>query len=77
MQDDNGRRTAAQRRIVRLAFGGMALLSIVAGIVLWNFAAALGLDDDTARLIATVFILVGIGDYLILHFWDRLFKDRT
>ena len=55
----------------------MALLSIVAGIVLWNFAAALGLDDDTARLIATVFILVGIGDYLILHFWDRLFKDRT
>lgn len=76
MQDDNGRRAAAQRRIVRLAFGGMALLSIVAGIVLWNFAAALGLDDDTARLIATVFILVGIGDYLILHFWDRLFKDR-
>ena len=77
MNDDNHRQTAARRRIVRLAFGGMALFSIVAGLILWNFAAALGLDEDTSRLIATVFIVVGIGDYLVLHFWDRLFKDPS
>jgi hypothetical protein len=77
MHDDGRSQTAAQRRIIRLAFGGMALISILAGLVIWNFAAAFGLENDTARLIAVAFIVVGIGDYLILHFWDRLFKDRA
>lgn len=76
MHDDNRDRTTTNQRIIRIAFGAMALLSILAGLVLWNFADAIGLEEDTARLVATAFVIAGIGDALVLHFWDRLFKPR-
>ena len=76
MHDDNRTQTAAQSRIARLAFGGMALLAMLAGLVIWQFSGALGLQEDTARLIAMVFIIVGIGDVLVVYFWDRLFGQR-
>lgn len=64
------------RRIVRVAFGAMALFSVVAGFVIWQFADAIGIEQDTAQLIATVFLIAAAGDALVLHFWDRLFKDN-
>ncbi len=61
-------------RLVRLAFGAGALLSVVAGLMLYLFAGSLGFDEDTAELIAIAFLLVGVGDYAVLHFWDRIFN---
>jgi hypothetical protein len=54
----------------------MALFSVVAGFVIWQFADAIGIEQDTAQLIATVFLIAAAGDALVLHFWDRLFKDK-
>jgi uncharacterized membrane protein len=77
MHDDNRTQTAAQRRIIRFAFGAMALGSVLVGLGVWQFADMIGLEEDTARLIATAFLAAGIGDALVLHFWDRLFKDKV
>jgi hypothetical protein len=76
MHDDNRNRTSANQRLIRLAFGAMALFSVLAGLAIWMFADAIGIEEDTAQLIATVFVIAGIGDALVLHFWDRLFKSR-
>lgn len=76
MHDDSRDPAAAQRRIARFAFGAMALVSILVGFAIWQFADAIGLDEYTAKLIAAVFVAVGIGDIVIFHFWDRLFKSR-
>lgn len=76
MHDDSRDHAANQSRIARLAFGAMALFAVLAGLVLWQFSGALGLDEDTARLIAGVFIIAGIGDVLVVYFWDRLFKSK-
>ncbi len=75
---NNGRspKLDMNRRIVRVAFGAMALFSVVAGFAIWQFADAIGIEEDTAQLIATVFIIAAVGDALVLHFWDRLFKDK-
>jgi hypothetical protein len=76
MRDDNRSMTAAQHRIIRLVFGVLALASLLAGFVIWSFGPALGIDDDTARLVAIVLLAAGIGDVAVLHFWDRLFKAK-
>ena len=75
MHDDSRDQAANASRIARLAFGGMALFAILAGLVLWQFSDAIGLAEDTARLIAAVFVIAGIGDVLVVFFWDRLFKQ--
>ena len=76
MHDENRNPPAANRRIIRLAFGAMALGSVLVGFCVWQFADVIGLDADTARLIAAAFLIAGIGDVVVLHFWDRLFKNR-
>jgi uncharacterized membrane protein len=76
MHDDNRDQAARQSRIARFAFGAMALFAILAGLVLWQFSAAIGLQEDTARLIATVFVIAGVGDVLIVYFWDHLFNKK-
>ncbi len=76
MQDGNRAGPAANQRLIRLAFGAMALFSVLAGLAIWMFADPIGIEGDTAQLIATVFVIAGIGDALVLHFWDRLFKDK-
>ena len=77
MPADNHDRTAANQRIVRFALGAMALFSVIAGLAIWMFAGSIGIDEDTTRLIAIVFVIAGVGDALVLHFWDRLFKPRA
>lgn len=63
-------------RIVRLMFVGMALASLAAGLALYTLAERLGLDDDTARYLATAFFAAAVVDALILYFWDRIFTQK-
>lgn len=78
MHDASRDQAAAQRRIARLAFGGMALVAMLTGLAIWQFADALGLDEYAAKLVATLFVIVGIGDLLIVtFFWGRLFIRRS
>ena len=76
MHNDSRDQAASQSHIARLAFGAMALFAILAGLVIWQFSDALGLEEYSARLIAIVFIIAGIGDVLVVYFWDRLFKNK-
>ena len=64
-------------RVAKLAFGVMALFSLLAGAVLFYFAEYFGFDQETSQIVALVFLIAGFADYLILHFWDRLFKRRA
>lgn len=68
---DSGR--AAGLRVVKALFAAAALGSLLAGLAIYIFAGALGLEQDTAELIALVFLAAGVTDYLVLRFWDRLF----
>lgn len=54
----------------------MALGMILAGVVVYLLQAQLGLPDDTARLVASLLLLVGVGDLVLVYFWDRLFGQR-
>ena len=63
-------------RTVRIAFAAVALVSVVAGLLLYLFAGSLGIDQDLAEIIAILFLLAGLGDYVVLYFWDRIFRNR-
>jgi hypothetical protein len=63
-------------RTVRLVFAGLALGSLAIGVALYSLADGLGLDEDTARLLATAFLATAVVDALILYFWDRLFTRK-
>lgn len=62
--------------IVKIAFGAGALVCVLTGLVLYLFAEQLGIDRDTAELIAIAFLIAGFVDYLVLRFWDRLMAGR-
>lgn len=61
-------------RVARLAFGAGALLGVLVGLGLYVFSDVLGLHEETAEILAIAFLVAGVGDYLILHFWDRIFR---
>jgi hypothetical protein len=52
----------------------MALGSVLLGIALYLLQARLGIGADTARLVSTALILVGLIDTVVLFLWERLFK---
>lgn len=64
----------ARNRILKIAFGGIALMSLLAGLIIYLFAESFGLDEDTTRFVAIAFLVVGAGDYLILRLWERKMK---
>jgi len=66
--------TAANERLAKAVFAGLALVSVLAGLGIYLLQERLGIDEDTARLVATAFLVVGMGDTLLLYLWDRLFK---
>lgn len=66
----------SQSRTIRLAFGVLALGSLLLGFGVYLFSPRLGLDDATTRLVATAFIIAGILDAAVLCFWERLFAGR-
>ena len=58
----------------KLMFGSLVLFMIVLGFGIYFFSHALGIDSDIAEFIAIAFLGVGVVDYLILCFWDRIFN---
>lgn len=69
---DRDRRLEQQQRLVKIAFGMTALVCLLTGLVLYLFAENFGFDPETARYVAIAFLVVGVGDYLVLRFWDRI-----
>lgn len=65
-----------QARIVRAVFAVLALMSLAGALALYLLAERLGLDPDTARLIASAFLIAAVLDALVLYGWDRLFTPR-
>jgi len=61
-------------RVVKAAFAAMALVSVLAGLGLYLLQARIGISEETARLVSTAFIVVGIADTIVLFLWDRIFK---
>lgn len=61
-------------RFVKAAFAAMALVSVLAGLGLYQLQARIGISEETARLVSTAFIVVGIADTIVLFLWDRIFK---
>ncbi|HET7156328.1 MAG TPA: hypothetical protein VFI87_13265 [Hyphomicrobiaceae bacterium] len=61
-------------RLVKAAFAAMALVSVLAGLGLYQWQARIGISEETARLVSTAFIVVGIADTIVLFLWDRIFK---
>jgi hypothetical protein len=62
---------------IKAIFAALALGSVIAGLVLYLLRERLGIPDDTAQTIATVFIAVAIGDMVLVILWDKLFKRRN
>lgn len=63
-------------RLVKVAFAAMALVSVLTGLGLYLFQARIGISEETAQLVSSAFIVVGIADTVILYFWDHIFKRR-
>jgi len=63
-------------RAARAVFAAMALACVLAGLAIHLLQERLGIPPDTARLVSSTFLLVGIADTLVLTFWDRIFKHR-
>lgn len=61
-------------RFVKAAFAAMALVSVLTGLGLYLLQARIGISEETARLVSTAFIVVGIADTIVLFLWDRIFK---
>jgi len=61
-------------RLAKAAFAAMALVSVLTGLGLYLLQARIGISEDTARLVSTAFIVVGIADTIVLFLWDRIFK---
>jgi phage shock protein PspC (stress-responsive transcriptional regulator) len=74
MASDQNNVSSANERLAKAVFAALALASVLAGLGIYLLNERLGIDADTARLIATAFLIVGIGDTLLLYLWDRLFK---
>ena len=69
--------TAANERLAKTVFAALALASVLAGLGIYLLQERIGIDEDTARLVATAFLVIGIGDTLLLYLWDRLFKRSS
>ncbi len=74
MLEPGQRRTGP--RGLELAFGLMALASLLMGLGLYLFGARIGIEEATGRLIASAFIVAGVLDAVVLYFWERLFGAR-
>lgn len=61
-------------RLSKIFIGVAALVFVLFGLILYVFAPQLGIDPETSRLMAFVFIGAGCIDYLVLRFWDRLVR---
>lgn len=66
--------SAPNTRLAKAAFAAMALVSVLLGLALYLLQGRIGISEETARLVSSAFILVGIADTIVLFLWDRIFK---
>jgi hypothetical protein len=71
-QDDSDRPAAEQQ--VKTMLAALAFGSLLAGAAIYLLRETLGIPDDTARMVALVFVLVAVVDGLMIIFWNRIFK---
>ena len=64
----------SNERLAKAAFAAMALVSVLTGLGLYLLQERIGISEETARLVSTAFIMVGIADTIVLFLWDRIFK---
>lgn len=64
---------ARSRRLVQVTLGTLSLLSLGVGMTVYALAGRLGVAEDTARLIASSFLVAAVADALVLIYWERLF----
>jgi hypothetical protein len=67
---------AAGERTVRRVIGVLAFLFVLAGLAVYLLQGWLGIAADTARLVSSALLLVGIADTLVLYFWNRIVGRR-
>lgn len=72
MSNDNDLDRERRSRLTKIAFGMAALLSVGVGLLLYLFAEEIGYDEETARFVAIAFLVAGLGDYILLRYWDKL-----
>jgi hypothetical protein len=77
MTQDEPNPPNAVERFTKVVFAGMALGSVLTGLMVYLFHAAIGIGAETAQIISTAFLIVGIADTLVLYLWDRIFKRRA
>lgn len=63
-----------ERSVAKAIFGVMALASVLLGLALYLLQTRIGIPEDTARLLSTGFIVLGIADTVVLLLWNRLFE---
>ena len=71
------RRTDRAAVLVRAVFAALAVMSLGLAIALYLSAERLGLDESSARLIATALLVAGALDAAVVAFWDRIFGRRA
>jgi hypothetical protein len=59
--------------LVRAVFAALAVMSLGLAIALYVSAEHLGLDESSARLIASALLVAGALDAAVVAFWDRIF----
>lgn len=64
-------------RFASLVFVVLAIGSAAAALLVQALAAPLDIPAETARLVATAFIIASALDVLVLASWERLFGPDT
>lgn len=65
------------QRHVQATLGFLALGSLVFGLTIYALAARLGISGDTAKLIASAFLVAAILDAVVLYLWEHLFPSSN
>jgi hypothetical protein len=61
------------QRTVQATLGLLSLGSLLIGLAIYLMSARLGLPAETARVLATAFLIAAICDALVLYLWERIF----
>jgi hypothetical protein len=63
------------QQVVQVTLAALSLGSLLFGCGIYMFSARLGVAQDTARIIASAFLLAAIADALVLYLWQRIFRS--
>lgn len=63
-------------RFVQVTLAVLALASLAVGLGIFALANRIGVPEDTARVLASAFLVAAIVDAIVLYLWERIFPDR-